>query len=88
MNGWARILRLDIRLEIGCTMSAVQASSLCNVSISHASSDACGASKKSERRTHRRKRTYESLEPSEKGEEQEGKFTVEDMFEYCWPNIL
>jgi hypothetical protein len=35
---------------------------------------------KNQRRKHQRKRRYENLELSEKGEEQEGKYTVEDMF--------
>lgn len=82
MNGGIRILKLGIRLEVGCTTSAVQAPSACDLSISQASSDANGVMK-NQRRKHQRKRTYESLELSEKGEEQEGKYTVEDMFEYC-----
>ncbi|WPT15128.1 hypothetical protein PSENEW3_00003069 [Picochlorum sp. SENEW3] len=80
VNGGIRILKLGIRLELGCTTSAVQAPSACDLSISQASSDGV---MKNQRRKHQRKRRYESLELSEKGEEQEGKYTVEDMFEYC-----
>ena len=84
VNDGCRLIKLYVKLELGCTLSAAQVSGPGSLSLSQATSDAFSVLMNNQRVMHQNKSIHEKLGLPERREEKTGKDRVHNkLIEYC-----
>lgn len=84
VNDGCRLIKLYVKLELGCTLSAAQVSVPGSLSLSQATSDAFSVLMNNQRVAHQNKSIHEKLGLPERREEKTGKDKVHNkLIEFC-----
>jgi len=84
VNDGSKLIKLYVKLELGCTISAAQASGPRSLLVSQTTSDAFSVLMNNQRVVHQNRGIHEKLGLPERREEQTGKDKVHNkLIEYC-----